>query len=125
MGTSPIGCAYDGIISHRLQWFDGVKNADYEFYSRRVFMHLRDWLKRARMTQEQFAILVGVPKQTTYSWAQGKISAEAVAKVEALTNGAVTALDFFPDAHIFGHSPEAQAAQARVSRYRRSRTSAG
>jgi transcriptional regulator with XRE-family HTH domain len=84
-------------------------------------MHLREWLERAGVTHEQLAIVLGVPRQTTYSWARGQISAEAVARVEAFTRGNVTALDFFPAANQFGEVPESQAAQNRARRYRRSK----
>jgi transcriptional regulator with XRE-family HTH domain len=82
-------------------------------------MQLRDWMDRAGMTHEQLAMLLGVPRQTTYSWARGQISAEAVARVQALTNGFVTALDFFPTAEQFGLTPDALAAQNRARRNRR------
>jgi transcriptional regulator with XRE-family HTH domain len=80
-------------------------------------MRLTEWMGIAGLSYEDLGQMAGVPKPTAYSWAaQGKISGEAIARIQAITNGRVTAADFYPSQLSYGETTEAKAAQARVFR---------
>jgi hypothetical protein len=81
-------------------------------------MRLSEWMAVAQVNHKQLADMAGIPLSTAYSWVNGKISAEGVASVQAITANRVTALDFFPSRAGDGGTTEAREAQARVFRAR-------
>ena len=60
----------------------------------------RKWMVTAGWKTSELADLLGVSRQTIYSWKQGdsKPSAEALAKLEVLSKGEITARTFFSGA---------------------------
>ncbi len=66
-------------------------------------MKLKDWLKSKGMTQAAFAKQIGVDQSTISRLIRGrgnrqmrKLDLDLAAKIEAETDGAVTAKDFMP-----------------------------
>lgn len=63
-------------------------------------MTLAEFLRERGMTREQFAEQVGVHPVTVSKWTTGAMfpRRDKLAKIAALTGGAVTASDFMPKA---------------------------
>ncbi len=63
-------------------------------------MKLSDYLQREKMTQAQFAELVGAHPITVNKWATGNAMPRRalVARITEVTNGEVTPADLFPGA---------------------------
>lgn len=63
-------------------------------------MHLDQFLRTNGLTRAQFAERIGVGRLAVQRWATGhaKPRWQTIAKIEAATDGAVTAADFMPSA---------------------------
>jgi transcriptional regulator with XRE-family HTH domain len=58
-------------------------------------MKLNDYIKKNRLTWEQFADMCGVSRQTIYHALTNKsITLKTIRKIETASNGKVTAKDF-------------------------------
>ena len=60
-------------------------------------MKLDEWMQLKGLSVADFAMQAGISRQGAYSWMSGEISSRAMARVQALTDGAVLPLDFFPE----------------------------
>ena len=61
-------------------------------------MKLADWLSENSIRPTEFAARLGVPVSTVTRWARDERMPrlDAVARIQELTNGEVTAVDFLP-----------------------------
>lgn len=62
-------------------------------------MRLRDWLKESRFSVKSFAETVRVERAMVYRYFTGAIPrASTIRRIEVITDGAVTAQDFYENA---------------------------
>lgn len=72
-------------------------------------MDIATYLKGAELSQQAFAVLVGVTQGRVSQWIAGeRVPAERCNDIEAATAGAVTRYELRPD--VFGGAPKEQAA---------------
>jgi hypothetical protein len=64
-------------------------------------MDLKQWLEDTGLSQRQFAEMADAPPNRVNEWMLGKLSVRIAARVEAITQGKVTALSFFPEESVF------------------------
>ena len=59
-------------------------------------MQLKDYLKKKKLSQGEFARIMGVPQPTVFYWVHGRIpNTDLLPKLFLITGGEVTANDFY------------------------------
>lgn len=77
-------------------------------------MDLRHWLEVNNISLAEFAVLADSTINRAHEWAKGSCSIKVMARIEAITQGQVTALSFFPEEKSFAKAGAA-AIQAKIS----------
>lgn len=72
-------------------------------------MNLKEWLQEQDISLSEFAARAQTSPNRAHEWAKGMLSAKYVARVQAITGGCVTALDFFPEEQSFAKPPDESA----------------